>query len=67
MFATLGDDLPTARLLDLDCLRTYPVADGEIRFEIGLAWRRRDSVHQDALDAVTSLLRPDGDDLPFIG
>ena len=67
MLATLSDDLPTSRFLDLERLRTYPVADGEIRFAIGLAWRSRDSVHRDALDAVTSLLRPDGDDLPFIG
>lgn len=67
MFATLSDDLPTARFLDLDRLRTYPLADGEIRFEIGLAWRSRDSVHRDTLDPVTALLRPEGDDLPFIG
>lgn len=67
MFATLGDDLPASRFLDLDRLRTYPVEESEIRFEIGLAWRSRDSVHRDALEAVTTLLRPDGDDLPFIG
>ncbi|GAB2862949.1 hypothetical protein [Lentzea nigeriaca] len=67
MFATVGDDLPTARFLDLDRLRTYPVAESEVRFEIGLAWRSRDSVHRDTLDAVTALLRPDGDDPPFIG
>jgi len=67
MFATFSDDLPTSRFLDLDRLQTYPVAEGEIRFEIGLAWRSRDSVHRAALEAVTTHLRPDGDDLPFIG
>ncbi|WP_020639365.1 LysR family transcriptional regulator [Amycolatopsis balhimycina] len=67
MLAILSDDLPTSRFLDLEHLRTYPVTDGEIRFEIGLAWRSRDSVHRDALEAVTTLLRPDGDDLPLIG
>ncbi|MDQ0382770.1 LysR family transcriptional regulator [Amycolatopsis thermophila] len=67
MLAMLSDDLPTARFLDLDRLRTYPVADGEIRFEIGLAWRGRDCVHRAAIDAVVAALSPDGDDLPLLG
>jgi DNA-binding transcriptional LysR family regulator len=68
MLAVVSDDLPVARFLDLDRLRTYPVADGEIRFEIGLVWRTRDCVHRAAIDAVVAALCPDGDDdLPLLG
>lgn len=67
ILTTLGDDLPPSRFLDVDRMRTFPVSDDEIRFEIGLAWRVRDSVHRTAIEAIVADLRPEPGDLPLLG
>ncbi|MDQ0382757.1 hypothetical protein [Amycolatopsis thermophila] len=67
ILTALGDDLPSARFLDLQRIRTEPLADDEIRFEIGSAWHARDAVHRTLIEAIVLDVIPVGRDLPFLG
>lgn len=66
MLITPSDDLPTARFFDLSETNVYPLADGEISFEVGLAWRTRDAVHRDAITAVTAAVAPPHGQVPYL-
>ncbi|QNA91847.1 MULTISPECIES: LysR family transcriptional regulator [unclassified Microbacterium] len=60
MLTTISPDLPSTRFLDQESMQIFPLAEGEILFEVGLAWRTRDSVHGARLAAVVDELRPVG-------
>lgn len=67
MLITPSDDLPGSRFFDLGQARVYPVDDEEITFEVGLAWRTRDSLHRDAITDVVSAMTPPDGKVPYIG
>jgi DNA-binding transcriptional LysR family regulator len=66
MLVTPSKDLPTARFLDFNEMQIYPLADGQLEMEVGLAWRTRDSVHMGLIRRVVDELRPPGDTLPYL-
>ena len=66
MLITPSADLPTARFFDLSETNVYPLADGEITFEVGLAWRTRDARHRDAITAVIAAVAPPDGRVPYL-
>ncbi len=66
MLITPSDDLPTARFFDLSETNVYPLADGEITFVIGLAWRTRDVLHREAIAAIAAALAPPAGIVPYL-
>jgi DNA-binding transcriptional LysR family regulator len=66
MLITPSEDLPGARFFDLSETNVYPVADGEISFEVGLAWRTRDVVHHAAIASVVAALSPPHGQVPYL-
>ncbi|WP_378148689.1 LysR substrate-binding domain-containing protein [Cnuibacter sp. UC19_7] len=60
MLVSRSDDLPTTRFFDLEHATLRPLADDELDFEVGLAWRERDAVHREAISAIVEAMRPPG-------
>jgi len=66
MLMTPSADLPGANFFDLSETNVYPLADGEISFEVGLAWRTRDALHRNAIAAVTAAVAPRAGRVPYL-
>lgn len=66
MLITPSDDLPSARFFDFSETNVYPLADGEITFEVGLAWRTRDMLHGDTIAAVVAAVAPPAGEVPYL-
>lgn len=66
MLITPSDDLPSARFFDLSETNVYPLSDGEITFEVGLAWRSRDVLHRDQISAITAAVAPPTGQVPYL-
>lgn len=66
MLITPSDDLPSARFFDLSETNVYPLDDGEITFEVGLAWRSRDVLHREQISAITAAVAPPAGQVPYL-
>lgn len=66
MLGTTSPDLPTGRMFDLESMHVYPLGDDEIDFEIGLAWRTRDTIHGPLVASIVDAMRPPTGAVPFL-
>lgn len=66
MLGTSSEDLPTSRFFDFESMRSFPVADDEVMFEVGLVWRTRSSLYVDEIQTIVEAMRPTGPNIPII-
>jgi DNA-binding transcriptional LysR family regulator len=66
MLVSKSDDLPSARFFDLEHSIVRELADGELDFEVGLAWRERDTVHRAGIEAIVEAMAPPDGAVPYL-
>lgn len=66
MLGTHSEDTPLSRLTDTSSLLATPIADGEIDFKVGVAWRSRDGMNLERILRIVNLLRSEAGSLDEI-